>query len=240
MKYRLGLGLIVSMGLVLLSAGWKTAVANQTDYFVFLPLVQVSDYVPLTQTVVNGSFEDGWTDLPPTYGFLINQQPVGWQLTWMEPGAPLFESNDVAHGVPECIHKLQEQLPPDEWVGGPKALILDGTTTYKIFNSGASFGAELNQTLTGLPVGKRVKLIVPALAVLYGATDPYAAETSVWVNGVGGWKNWQEMGGDRVWYHHIITVTVPANGRLDVTVQVKSKWDAPVDFFVDDIQLLEG
>jgi hypothetical protein len=184
----------------------------------------------------NGSFEEGWTDLPPAPGNLINQQPNGWQLTWIEPGQSLYGAGDLAGGVPECVHRLATQLPPNEQPGGPDALILDGTTTYKIFHFGAAFGAELKQTVTGLAPNSSATLIVPVLAVLHGDQDPYSAESGVWVNGAGHWVNAGTMG-NRNWYEHTISFTVPASGTAEILIRVKSKWPNPKDFFIDHIRL---
>ena len=186
--------------------------------------------------VQNGSFEEGWQDMPPAPGSLINQQPNGWTLRWIEPGDSLFGVSDTASGIPECVHKLADQLPPHEQPGGTDALILDGTTTYKIFHFGASFGAELKQTITGLAAGTTATLRVPVLAVLHGDADPYAAESGVWVNGLGQWVNAGAMG-NRNWFEHAVQFTAPDDGQAEVLIRVKSKWPSPKDFFIDHIRL---
>ncbi|MCP5094394.1 MAG: hypothetical protein GY943_02445, partial [Chloroflexi bacterium] len=84
----------------------------------------------------NGSFTEGWTDMPPAPGNLINQQPNGWKLRWIEQDESLFGTGDKATGVPECVHKLAKQLPANEQLGAKDALILAGDTTYKIFHFG--------------------------------------------------------------------------------------------------------
>lgn len=184
----------------------------------------------------NGAFSEGWEDMPPAPGHLINQRPKGWTLRWIEPGERLFESDDRAGGVPECVHKLNDQLPPNEQYGGPDALILKGDAVYKIFHSGAAFGAELTQTVTGLQPGSEALLIVPILVVLHGDTDVYGAESSVWVNGVGGWVRGDEMG-NRRWHRHQLRFTVPDDGRAQIAIRVKSKWPRPKDFFIDHVTL---
>lgn len=184
----------------------------------------------------NGAFLEGWSDLPPALGNLINQQPKHWQLHWVEPGQPLYDSNDRAGGVPECVHKLAEQLPPNERRGGKDALILVGDTTYKIFHFGAPFGAELKQRVTGLKAGSKAKLTVPILAVLHGETDPFGAESGVWVNGEGEWANADRMV-NRRWFRHVREFTVPENGTADILIRVKSKWPRKKDFFIDGIEL---
>lgn len=184
----------------------------------------------------NGTFTEGWTDMPPAPGNLINQQPKGWTLRWIEPGEPLFDSPDKATGVPECVHKLANQLPPNERRGGPNALILAGDTTYKIFHFAGAFGAELSQTVTGLKPGSQAKLTVPILAVRYNETDPYGTETGVWVNGEGGWANGNVMK-NRQWYRHEVTFTVPGNGTAVIQIRVKNKWPVKKDYFIDNITL---
>ncbi len=186
----------------------------------------------------NGSFTGGWSNCPPTPNSLINQQPNHWQLRWIEPGESLFGAGDKAGGVPECVHKLSGQLPPDEQLGGSHALILEGDTTYKIFHSGSPFGAELKQTVTGLTPGATATLTVPVLAVLYNETDPFGAESGVWVNGAGGWVNGEQMG-NRRWFRHVIPFTVPGDGTAEVIIRVKSKWPRPKDFFIDGVTLTQ-
>ncbi|KAA3663612.1 MAG: hypothetical protein DWQ04_09915 [Chloroflexi bacterium] len=184
----------------------------------------------------NGSFTNGWTDMPPAPGNLINQQPNSWQLTWIEPGNSLFGAGDKATGVPECVHKLARQLPAHEQLGAKNALILAGDATYKIFHFGGAFGAELKQTVTGLKPGSKATLTAPVLAVLYDETDPYGAESGVWVNGSGKWVNGGKMG-NRKWYRHKVEFTVPATGQAMISIRVKSKWPRKKDFFIDGITL---
>lgn len=184
----------------------------------------------------NGSFSEGWDDMPPTSFHLINQQPKGWTLRWLEKGESLFGDGATAVGIPECVHKLAEQLPPDEQLGGSNALILAGTATYKFFNANAAFGGELKQTVTGLVPGSEAKLIVPIQAHLHGETDIYGAESGVWVNGEGEWANGGMMG-DRKWYRHERVFTVPDDGTAVILIRVKSKWARPKDFFIDGITL---
>ena len=185
----------------------------------------------------NGSFTEGWKDVQAPYGHLINQEPNGWKLRWLDVGEDLFGSGDKATGVPECVHKLARQLPANEQLGAQDALILEGDTTYKIFSANAAFGAELSQTVTGLQPGSTAKLRTPILVVLYKETDPYGAESGVWINGEGYWVNSQDMGGNRKWYTHETEVTVPANGTIEIVIRVKSKWQNPKDFFIDGIKL---
>ncbi|WP_420630593.1 hypothetical protein [Candidatus Leptofilum sp.] len=183
----------------------------------------------------NGTFTEGWMDMPP-YGNLINQQPNSWILRWIEPGNSLFGAGDKAAGVPECVHKLATQLPPNEQLGAKDALILAGDTTYKVFHASSPFGVELKQVVTGLKPGSEATLEVPILAVLNNDPDPYGAESGVWVNGQGSWVNGGQMG-NRKWHRHQHTFTVPNNGTAIIEIRVKSKWPRPKDFFIDGITL---
>lgn len=185
----------------------------------------------------NGNFTEGWRDLPPASGHLINQEPQGWRLEWLLPGHSLFgDAHARAEGIPECVHKLSEQLPPGEQLGQPDALILAGDTTYKLFHASAPFGATLSQTVTGLQPGSEATLTVPIRLHRHGDPDIFGAESGVWVNGQGEWVHGGKMG-DRKWYRHRVRFTVPADGRAEVVIRVKSKWPRPKDFFLDGITL---
>jgi PKD repeat protein len=198
--------------------------------------ITVEQPLPMTP---NGSFEDeNWTDIPlgPEYGYLINQQPAEWTLQWVWPDEPIFGSGDIATGVPECVHKYDWQLPPDEQPGGPEALILDGQLVYKVFHNGAAFGVSLTQTITGLSPGAAAWLRVPVQVHLHDDPDPWGAESGLWVNGYGQWVNGVAMG-DRRWYVHEHNFVVPGDGEVTVEVRLKSKWPLPKDFFIDAVQL---
>ena len=187
----------------------------------------------------NGNFMDGWETLPALAeaNYLKNQRPNHWQLEWLNKGDPLYDDpNSKVNGIPECVHKLSKQLPVDEQLGGARALILDGDTTYKIFSASAIFGASLSQTVSGLAPGSQATLTVPIQVHLRGETDAYGAESGVWVNGEGGWVNGFDMG-DRQWYRHIITFTVPDSGEAEIVIRMKSKWPKGKDFFFDGLKL---
>ena len=56
--------------------------------------------------LINPSFEDGWQDVQAT-PTLINQQPAGWDLRWLEPGELLWDSQDEA-----LCRVIDAQSPP--------------------------------------------------------------------------------------------------------------------------------
>ena len=229
-------GISLAIIVIIINVPYPSYAKPAADEIIYLPLIR-KDPPPAANSdlLENGSFELGWSDLPPAPGYLINQQPNNWQITWIEPGQSLFGTNDVAQGVPECVHKLKEQLPPNEQPGGPDALILDGTAVYKIFHFAAAFGAELEQVVTGLQLGQHYRLTVPIR--LHGVdSDPWGAESGVWVNDVGEWVN-QAIMGDRTWYDHTVDFTALPSGEAIVTIRVKSKYNLSKDFFIDDVRL---
>ena len=153
-------------------------------------------------------------------------------------GENLYSSTDEATGVCECVHKEQpHDLPPNEWLGGTDALILEGKVVYKLFGN-ETWGSELSQTVDLLP-GSEWRLTVPVQVHLHGDGDPYAAESSVRINDKpeSSWANALAMG-DRTWCKHEISFTVPEDGRAHISVRVKDKWRGKTkDFFIDDISL---
>ena len=188
----------------------------------------------------NGSFSEGWETLEPVVeaNFLRNQRPLGWQIEWLAMGEALYaDPGSTAQGIPECVHKLSEQLPERERLGGPNALILEGNAVYKIFSGGAPFGATLSQKVSGLQPKSRIKVTVPVQVHRHGDTDVFGAESAVWVSeAAGGWVHSEKMG-DRKWYKHEVEYEVPAEGTAEIIIRVKSKWPRPKDFFFDAIKL---
>ncbi|MCP4422970.1 MAG: hypothetical protein GY803_00615 [Chloroflexi bacterium] len=187
----------------------------------------------------NGNFSGGWETLPAIIeaNYLKNQRPNGWQIEWLSVGEPLYDDpNSKSGGIPECVHKLSRQLPPNEQLDGKNALILSGDAVYKVFSATAPFGATLSQAVTGLQPGSKATLIAPVQVHLHGETDAYAAESGVWVNDEGGWVNGSDMG-DRKWHKHKITFIVPEDGIAEIIIRVKSKWARGKDFFFDGVTL---
>ena len=202
----------------------------------------------------NGSFEDGWTDLPPVEGSLINQNPNGWILSWLERGQTVWDLRTihpedpqvgVVSGVAEMIHKLNWQLPPDEQLGGPQALILEGSAVYKMFHRGAAFGSQLTQKVT-LPPGKW-RLTVPVQLHWHEKLDPadptwdtFTAESGAWVRfggqQLGKWATTRDMG-DRRWFYHVVEFQLAQQTEVEVLIRVKSIYRSPKDFFVDAVWL---
>ena len=186
----------------------------------------------------NGSFEGCWETIEQG-----NQQPDAWELTWIKPGDQLYDARytEPASAIAEMIHKLKNQLPPDEWPGAPHALILDGEATYKIFSNYNVFGSQLRQRVS-LPAGS-YRLTVPIQLHWHedlDGKDQYTAESGAWVitagTQSGGWAHARQMG-DRQWFYHVVEFNLPAAGEVDVVIRVKSAYRSIKDFFIDDVRL---
>lgn len=202
----------------------------------------------------NGSFEACWITLPPVEGGKKNQNPSGWTASWLEQGEEVWDLRTInpdnpqvgiVTGIAEMVHKLNGQLPPEEQVGGPKALILEGLTTYKIFDTHGSFGSQLAQTVT-LPAGMW-RLTVPVQLHWHENLDPddltwdtFTAESGAWVLGdglqTGGWATARDMG-DRRWFYHVVEFTLPAEQDVEILLRFKSIYQSSKDFFVDAVWL---
>lgn len=242
-------GLLLLLGLFLGRGGADTAVlrADDPDETAHLPAVFKPEptltpsptatfspwppWIPDPDNPVrNPSFEEGWETIE--FG---NQRPKKWQISWVQPGDPLYDAPDLATGICECVHKLAEQLPGNEQPGGPDALILSGTTVYKLF-SGQAWGTTISQTLD-LEPGSEWRLSVPVQLHNAGDTDAFGAESGVWVNDFGGWSNIEGMG-DRQWCTHTRDVLVPDDGQLQIDIRFKSKRPLVKNFFIDDLRLV--
>lgn len=193
----------------------------------------------MDNVVKNGSFEEGWTDLPVPGGRRVNQQPNGWNLYWLLKGDTLWGSeSDKASGIPEVVHKYYEQLPPEQWAGGDDPLIRHGLYVLKIFSASEAFGVCLTQTITGLDPGTYFDVNIPIRLDVHGSEDPWAAE--VGVRSTGNERKWYNVDyiGDKRWWGLDSVGIVSKEGTASVEIFFKSKWNSAVDFFIDDVTVL--
>lgn len=195
-------------------------------------------------TLINGSFEDGWYTRVDK-----NQEPNGWALDYPAVGslllAPELGDGDTQNKtlcIPECVHKLSEQLPADEQLGGEDALILDGSTTYKIFGNSA-FRATLEQTFT-VDKGAKCRLVTPVQVHGHLNPDtgqPYNIDTGaaywrVTINGYPGkWYTFNNDFHDRTWWQpeHLFTAVY---GTVTILIEFECHTLGGVDFFIDYVQ----
>ena len=194
----------------------------------------------------NGGFEDGWLTLNGG-----NQQPNYWVLGWADVGtqllAPKAGAGDAIQDVrcvPECVHKEAWQLPAAEQLGGPKALILDGDKTFKLFGQSA-FRVTLEQEFT-VDKGTHGQFIIPVN--VHGNINPDtnkpwnvdvgAAYWRVTVNGYPG--QWNTFGDfqDRTWLEETVSF-VAYYGIVHILLEMECHTLGGVSFFTDNIRYTE-
>lgn len=188
--------------------------------------------------ISNFSFEEGWQDMLPS-GSLINQQPNHWSLFITPLGELIFDTGLVANGIPECVHKLNSQLPDNEKLGGENALILDGQHVYKVFHRGAKFGVQLSQIVRGLEPNRKVKIVVPINCHFdeLGGNEPDDIEVRVKLTNGDRAYLLKESMTNREWANIEATGTTDENGDLLVLIRFIARWEHPRDFFIDAIEL---
>jgi hypothetical protein len=256
------------LALLLLSLGVLPARAQPgATYYAYLPFLTQTGHIYLPMLarpgdfprdlVANPSFEnENWdTD---AFG---NQQPVGW--SYYVPGSgqvmpfPTKRQGSttvpaLSGGVGENVHKPFNLLPYDEWVGAPRAIIVDGLFTYKSFSDHIPFALRLRQTLTYTP-GAWVKVT----GYILGETQIFKCSGtgvleddhfigSVQLGSATDTRFYSVMrqqhdvpGNERAWNKFSVTSQVPASGQLVLTVIMQSNWACPVDFFIDHFQAYE-
>lgn len=192
--------------------------------------------------LVNGDFSDGWVNFLP-YGTLTNQQPYGFGLTIRRPGALLlsFDADipddkprlNIIESVPECVHKHNLQLPPEERVGGSRPLVLAGAYTYKIFVAHNPFSVILEQPVS-IPFGGLLRVEVPVQVHQHGDGSPGAA---VWMVDIGDWRSgWKTFGHgfeDRQWVRIGRELKVERGDIIDIVLYMESRSEAGIDFWTD-------
>ena len=151
----------------------------------------------------------------------------------------------ISGGPGEYVHKLRLQLPPEEWVGQPRALILEGEVTYKIFGTHGPQSLILSQKLRGAP-GSRITVTVPVLGATFDATpledDHFIASVSL--GNTVDKRTYSQMverreipGNERDWNLFVVSDTFPASGKLTLTLVFQQNWPGRVEFFIDGLTM---
>ncbi len=224
--------------------------------YVYVPMLIRSGPIPIG-IIANPSFEDEhwYTDSAG------NQWPSGWTFYSPENGQLMpFPTKQqqgntvpaISGGLGEYVHKYQWQLPPDEYLGAVRGLILDGQLTYKAFSDHIPHALVLSQTLT-YTVGRKVMVT----GYILGETDPFrcgssgilendhfvaslqlgsSADTRLYVDMK---THFDVPGNERAWNKFSVTTQVPADGHLLLKMIVQSNWPCPVDFFIDHFEAFE-
>jgi hypothetical protein len=224
------------------------------EHDVYLPLIK--KYTVLPANLANGSFEiETWFSDKPG-----NQHPTGWTFyspaqgvtmpfpTKMQQGSSVPA---ISNGPGEYVHKLANQLPDDERVGGSRALILEGDQTYKAFGAAGPHALVLSQTITGT-VGEYLRVTVFIVGETHDGLpledDHFVA--AVRLGNVEDKRLYADMihnfdvpGNERAWNRFEVIALVPGSGQLTLSVIVQQNWWGRVDFFMDNFRaehILDG
>ncbi len=183
---------------------------------------------PAPNLLVNGSFDQGWTDddLNPA----TQQNPKGWLLRWNLTDTSPYSGQPYLLG--EGVHK--NAFPPDE----QDDFLWDGPWTYKVFAADRPFWARLKQLLD-LPAGRYV-LKTPVWCDCYRwdktnkrkdyAIEPHHAQIMVKVTDriVADWRNLTP--GRR---NDVETVIDHPGGVFDLAVHFRCHWGIGNNLFVN-------
>ena len=207
-------------------------------------------------TIANPSFEDGWETDYPNGGL---QYPHGWVTTWTPNGqvmplSPKWQGGvqvpAISGGHGKYEHKLSWQLPPNEQLGQPRALILEGTTVYKPYSEWVANAIQLNQTVSG-PPGTYARVIVYILGEEHNA-PPYEPDhfaASVKLGNSEDRRGLAQMlthfdipGNERPWNKFDVLAQFPPSGQLPLTIIMELNWATLTDFFIDNVsgQILQA
>jgi hypothetical protein len=187
----------------------------------------------------NPSFEMGWRDLPPV-GSLINQEPLHWNLSWINPGEPMPITGVEVQGVPECVHKLASDLPLDEQPGGADPLILDGNTVFKVFHAGATYSVLLS-TVIQTKINSVYSAVVPIRTHWHAGPNPDYSNcyVHVFVNSL----HVDTFDGtsiqDRQWFYYNLDFTSSSDTTTFSLILQQTYPLAGLDFFIDALDMRE-
>ena len=192
---------------------------------------------------MNLSFENGWTNIEAGYGNLINQIPNNWEIFWTPIGEAGFfndktNQNATINSVPEMVHKLNDQLPPDEQIGGENALILDGDAVYKIFAHKGIWRAGIRQVFETYP-NAEITVTVPVLVsyedVLNFDSDDFQLQVTV-----GNEEYWFSSKNDlphKTWDYLELEGQADEEGKCLLEIKAGTIWSNSRGFFIDNIQV---
>jgi hypothetical protein len=215
-----------------------------------VPTITLTPGLAPASLIANPSFEMGYT-----LSFRQQQMPNGWEFSSPGAGQPLPFPTKMQHGAvlpanatdqAESQLYTTDQLPPEEHLGGARALILDGNTVLRTHGAWRASAVVLKQTLTA-PAGAMVRVTGYILAE---SLDPGTKEdddlvAAVRLYGVSTVEDKRlliqmvthnDVANDsRHWNRFQVTAVVPASGKLPLEVILQQNWDVGGDwFFVDN------
>ena len=203
--------------------------------------------IPPNELVKNPFFGLDWT----TNTITGNQTPRFWGLAITPNGQSnlwpthLQQGNtisSIARIVPECVHKLPSQLPANEQLGQPRALLLSGAVSvYKLFGKD-SWSAMLSQQIAVIP-RKTIRVRAWVLAETPDRPSvPTGLEADHFRVRVGPLERQyftmrtrrDFLGNERAWnlfeYDH-----TSLDGLLTISLSFQQMWPGVCDFFVGPV-----
>ena len=215
-----------------------------------LPTITRTPGLVPSSLIANPSFEFGYT-----LSARQQQMPNGWQFSSPNAGQTLPYPTKMQQGtvVPAIADDQAEsqlytsdQLPADERLGQPRALILDGNTVLRTHGAWRASAVVLKQTLSA-PAGATVRITGYILAE---SLDPGTKEdddlvAAVRLYGVSTVEDKRLLAqmvtrndistSSRHWNRFEVTATVPASGQLPLEVILQQNWGLGGDwFFIDN------
>ena len=192
-----------------------------------------------------------------------NQIPNGWTMIvtpqsalmpWPTKGAKSDTGTSItvesrAGGPGEYVHKLSTQLPDNEQLGQPRALLVLPNTNkiYKCFGN-IPQAVQLRQVINEA-AGTKKKYVLYVLAETANTPtlpnpdledDHWRVALSLGDTGAqsnyAGMKNVRTLpGNERAWNKIEVEVTFPSSGSLTLTITLQQNWSGATDFFVAGI-----
>lgn len=205
---------------------------------------------PAIPAIVNPSFESAYTT--DEQG---NHHPDGWVFYSPANGeylpyptkAQVGVLVDAVSGGPgQYLHINAAGVPLDEVPGQPRAIILEGSNTFKITGPAAPHALRLSQTLRGTP-GLKARVTVYILGETYDQPNPsvgylegdhFVASLSLGealdVRIHSDMKQRFEVAGNtRPWNRFVVEAVFPATGQLDLVIICQQNWPGNTVFYID-------
>ena len=207
--------------------------------------------VPAIPTIANPSFEGA-----ATTDELGNQHPEGWGFFSPANGEalPYTPKNQegttvdaVSGGPGQYLLVTAGQIPSDEAAGQPRAIILSGSTTYKVTGPHAAHALRLSQTLKST-AGSKVRVTAYILGETYDQPSSQSGklEDDHFIASVGlgdqlDKRQYAGMithfdlpGNSRAWNKFVVEATFPTSGQLELNIIFQQNWPGNTIFFIDN------
>ena len=141
-------------------------------------------------------------------------------------------------------------VPLDEVPGQPRAIILEGSNTFKVTGPAASHALRLSQAIRGTP-GLKARVIVYILAETYDQPNPSAGylEGDHFVASLSLGdaldvrihsdmrQRFEVAGITRPWNRFVVEAVFPATGQLELVIICQQNWAGNTVFYIDNLSV---